>query len=119
MEATEIVMLAARVWAGVVMFAHGLNHARTQEGTANWFRKVGFKAPEMNAKMAAASELAIGLGEHIQESNLSFTVRHGDPVHNGKVSRITRDAITFDLTEYGITRAFTMKLVNPQERANK
>jgi hypothetical protein len=61
----------------------------------------------------------IAVLEHIQESNLSFTVRHGDPVHNGKVSRITRDAITFDLTEYGITRAFTMKLVNPQERANK
>ena len=62
MEVTEIVVLAARVWAGVVMLAHGVNHARTQEGTANWFRKVGFKAPEMNAKMAAASEVAIGLG---------------------------------------------------------
>jgi len=62
MEAVEAVVLAARVWAGVVMLAHGINHARTQEGTANWFRKVGFKAPEMNAKMAAATELAIGLG---------------------------------------------------------
>lgn len=62
MEATEIVVLIARVWAGVVMLAHGMNHARTQEGTADWFRRIGFRAPEMNAKMAAATELAIGLG---------------------------------------------------------
>lgn len=62
MDVIEVVMLAGRVWAGVVMLAHGINHARTQEGTANWFSKVGFKAPEMNARMAAASEVAIGLG---------------------------------------------------------
>ncbi len=62
MEVIEYVVLAARVWAGVVMLAHGINHARSQEGTANWFQKIGFKAPEMNAKMSAASELAIGLG---------------------------------------------------------
>lgn len=62
MEVTEFVVLAARVWAGVVMLAHGINHARSLEGTANWFRKVGFKSPEMNARMSAAGELAIGLG---------------------------------------------------------
>lgn len=62
MEATEIVVLAARVWAGVVMVAHGVNHARSQEGTANWFEKIGFRAPDINAKMSAATELAIGFG---------------------------------------------------------
>ncbi len=57
--------------------------------------------------------------ENIKESNLSFTVRPGDPVHNGHVARITRDAVTFDLTEFGITRSYTLKLVPSQERAGK
>ncbi|HEX6222110.1 MAG TPA: DoxX family protein [Acidimicrobiia bacterium] len=62
MDALEIVMLVARVWAGVVMLAHGINHARSQEGTAAWFDKVGFRSPALNARMAAVTEIAIGLG---------------------------------------------------------
>lgn len=62
MDIVETAILVARVWAGVVMFAHGLNHARSFEGTANWFAKVGYKSPQMNARLSAASELAIGLG---------------------------------------------------------
>jgi hypothetical protein len=57
--------------------------------------------------------------EHVKESNLSFTVRQGDPVHNGRVSRILREAVTFDITEFGISRSFTLKLVPTQERAGK
>lgn len=62
MDITETAILVARVWAGVVMLAHGLNHARTLDGTTNWFAKVGYKSPQMNARLSAASELAIGLG---------------------------------------------------------
>ena len=61
---TELDVVAAllRLWAGTVMIAHGLNHARTQEGTAKWFASKGFKSPELNAKVSAASEILIGLG---------------------------------------------------------
>ena len=56
---TELDVVAAllRLWAGTVMIAHGLNHARTQEGTAKWFASKGFKSPELNAKVSAGSEI--------------------------------------------------------------
>jgi hypothetical protein len=57
--------------------------------------------------------------QHVKESSVSFTVKQGDPVHNGRVSRITRDAVTFDITEYGISRSYSLKLVSMQERAKK
>ena len=57
--------------------------------------------------------------EHNRETGLSFTVKQGDPVHNGRVSRITRDAVTFDISEYGISRSYSLKLVSSQERAKK
>lgn len=60
MEPSEVVVTALRLWLGVVMLAHGVSHARTQEGTANWFAKKGFRQPALNAKASAAGELAIG-----------------------------------------------------------
>jgi putative oxidoreductase len=42
------------------MIAHGVNHARTIDGTANWFEKVGFRSPRLNAYLSAGNELAIG-----------------------------------------------------------
>jgi putative oxidoreductase len=61
MEQIDTTMLVLRVWMGIVMLAHGINHARTQEGTARWFEKVGFKSPELNARLSAGNEIAIGL----------------------------------------------------------
>jgi putative oxidoreductase len=61
MNEIDVAMLVLRLWLGVVMAAHGINHARTQEGTANWFAKVGFKSPELNARLSAGNEIAIGL----------------------------------------------------------
>ncbi|HEU4321485.1 MAG TPA: DoxX family protein [Acidimicrobiia bacterium] len=61
METVDFAMLALRVWLGVVMIAHGINHARSIPGTTNWFRKVGFRAPRLNALLSAGNELAIGL----------------------------------------------------------
>jgi putative oxidoreductase len=58
----DFAMLVLRCWLGVVMLAHGINHGRDLEGTARWFGKVGFKAPDLNAKLSAANEIAIGLG---------------------------------------------------------
>jgi hypothetical protein len=53
--------------------------------------------------------------EHNRESGVSFTVKQGDPVHNGRVSRITRDQVTFDISEYGISRSYSLKLVSNKE----
>lgn len=61
-ETIDVAMLVLRVWLGIVMLAHGINHARSQEGTAQWFAKVGFKSPKLNARLSALSEVAIGLG---------------------------------------------------------
>lgn len=61
MEAVDIAALILRVWAGVVMIAHGINHGRNLEGTATWFARVGFKAPRLNAQLSFLNEIAIGL----------------------------------------------------------
>lgn len=61
MESVDLVMLTLRVWAAVVMLAHGVNHARSLEGTARWFEKVGFRSPRLNAMLSAGNEIAIGL----------------------------------------------------------
>jgi putative oxidoreductase len=62
MEITDIGLAVLRCWAGVVMLAHGINHARNQEGTATWFAKVGYKSPELNARLSSLTEIAVGLG---------------------------------------------------------
>lgn len=62
MNEIDVAMLVLRVWLGIVMLAHGVNHARSQEGTAQWFEKKGFKSPQLNARLSALSEIAVGLG---------------------------------------------------------
>jgi putative oxidoreductase len=62
LEINDLALLALRLWAGVVMLAHGINHGRTLEGTARWFAKVGFRSPELNARLSFMNEIAIGLG---------------------------------------------------------
>ena len=61
MNEFDAAMLVLRLWMGAVMIAHGVNHARTQEGTARWFEKVGFRSPELNARLSAGNEILIGL----------------------------------------------------------
>ncbi|MEX1271095.1 MAG: DoxX family protein, partial [Acidimicrobiia bacterium] len=60
MDAVELAVTAVRVWLGVVMVAHGLNHARSLDGTAKWFGKVGFKLPRRQAQVSAFGEVTIG-----------------------------------------------------------
>lgn len=59
---TDFALAALRIWAGVVLVAHGWNHGRNLQGTAAWFGKVGFRSPMLNARMSAFNEIAIGLG---------------------------------------------------------
>lgn len=62
MDQVDIALLVLRVWAGIVMIAHGINHGRSLEGTAGWFAKVGFRQARMNAFLSAGMEVAVGLG---------------------------------------------------------
>jgi len=61
MEPIEIVITVVRVWLGVVMTAHGVNHARSLDGTAKWFGSKGFRQATMQARGSAFGEIAIGL----------------------------------------------------------
>ena len=62
MEAIDLATLGLRLWLGAVMLAHGINHARSIDGTASWFRGVGFRSSRLQARASAAGEIAIGLG---------------------------------------------------------
>jgi hypothetical protein len=57
--------------------------------------------------------------EHNREAGVSFTVKEGDPVHNGRVARITHDAVTFDISEYGISRSYSLRLVSATKEGAK
>lgn len=62
MTAFDTALLILRLWLGIVMLAHGFNHARSIDSTASWFESKGFRQPKLNARASAAGELAIGLG---------------------------------------------------------
>jgi len=62
MNATDLAILILRLWLGVVMLAHGTNHARSIDGTASWFASKGFRKARSNAMASAGAEIAIGLG---------------------------------------------------------
>lgn len=61
MNEIDIALLVVRLWAGIVMLAHGINHARSLEATARWFESVGFSSPRLNALLSAANEIAIAV----------------------------------------------------------
>jgi putative oxidoreductase len=61
MTAIDVVLLMFRLWVAVVIIAHGVNHGRTQDGTAKWFASKGFSSPQLNARISALNEILIGL----------------------------------------------------------
>ena len=42
------------------MIAHGLRHARTLDGTAGWFKSIGFRQHRLQAQLSAAVEIGAG-----------------------------------------------------------
>jgi putative oxidoreductase len=52
--------LILRATLGATMIAHGAKHGRTIEGTAGWFRSIGFREPELQARLSAAVEVGAG-----------------------------------------------------------
>ena len=61
MKTIDIALLLLRVWAGIVIIAHGIKHGQNLSGTANWFQSKGFKSAKVNAFISSAAEIAIGL----------------------------------------------------------
>jgi putative oxidoreductase len=60
MTPLDAAALVLRLWLAVVMLRHGWHHARSLEGTANWFASKGFRHARIQSRMSAAGELAIG-----------------------------------------------------------
>lgn len=56
--------------------------------------------------------------EEVNGSGATYTLKENDPIQNGKVFKITPDEVTFELTEFGITRRFAMQLPVIQEGGN-
>jgi putative oxidoreductase len=62
MDVLDYVLLALRLWLGIVIIAHGIGHARNVDGTAEWFASKGFRPARPIARMSGLGELAIGAG---------------------------------------------------------
>jgi putative oxidoreductase len=62
MDAIDVAGLALRAWLGVVMVAHGVNHARSLDGTTRWFASAGFSRPRLVAMGSAIGETTVGVG---------------------------------------------------------
>jgi putative oxidoreductase len=60
MEQLDFALSVVRLWVGLVMVMHGLNHGRNLDGTARWFGSVGFKHPKFNARLSSFGEILIG-----------------------------------------------------------
>ncbi|MFE6820910.1 DoxX family protein [Streptomyces sp. NPDC057690] len=56
----DLARLLLRVALGGTMVAHGVKHGRSLEGTARWFRSIGFRSPEFQARASAVVETAAG-----------------------------------------------------------
>jgi len=62
-DALNLALAIARVWIGVVIFAHGAKHlvaVRSGPGMANWFESLGLKPGRLHAWMVTLTELAAG-----------------------------------------------------------
>ncbi|HTR94455.1 MAG TPA: DoxX family protein [Trebonia sp.] len=59
-QSAELAKLLLRGALGGTMIAHGLRHARTLDGTAGWFKSIGFREHRLQAQLSAAVEIGAG-----------------------------------------------------------
>jgi putative oxidoreductase len=59
-QSAELAKLLLRGALGGTMIAHGLRHARTLDGTAGWFKSIGFRQHRLQAQLSAAVEIGAG-----------------------------------------------------------
>lgn len=60
MSGTDVARWALRAVVGGTMIAHGVRHGRTLDGTAGWFRSIGFRNPQLQAAASAVVEVGAG-----------------------------------------------------------
>jgi putative oxidoreductase len=61
--AVNLALAAARVWVGVVMFAHGWRHVKALQsgpGMANWLESLGLRPGALHAQLLTWTEIGIG-----------------------------------------------------------
>jgi putative oxidoreductase len=56
----DLARLLLRGTLGGTMIAHGVKHGRTLDGTAKWFGGLGFRKPELQARLSATIEVGSG-----------------------------------------------------------
>lgn len=54
-------LLVLRLVTGLVILAHGVNHARGRRRTTAWFDSIGFRNPELQWFASTAGEIAVGV----------------------------------------------------------
>ena len=62
-NAENLAQLVARVWVGIVMFAHGWRHVKALQsgpGMANWLESLGLRNGAMQAQLLTWTEVALG-----------------------------------------------------------
>jgi putative oxidoreductase len=60
MNSIDWAMLVLRVGTGLVILAHGVNHARGRDRTTAWFESVGFRNADLQWLASTSSELVVG-----------------------------------------------------------
>ncbi|WP_326818549.1 DoxX family membrane protein [Streptomyces sp. NBC_01762] len=60
MDGIDVARYGLRAVVGGTMIAHGLRHGSTLDGTAQWFRSVGFRGARLQAAASAAVEVGAG-----------------------------------------------------------
>ncbi|MFD7205674.1 DoxX family protein [Streptomyces sp. NPDC059893] len=61
MSGTDLARYGLRAAVGGTLIAHGLRHGRTLDGTAAWFRSVGFRRARLQAAASTAVEVGAGV----------------------------------------------------------
>jgi putative oxidoreductase len=80
MDTIDIGLLIIRSWVGLVIVIHGVNHARSLDGTANWFESIGFRSARLQAVNSAVVEigagalLILGLGTSLAAAGIFATM---------------------------------------------
>ena len=62
-DALNFALLVARVWVGIVMFAHGWRHVKALQsgpGMANWLESLGLRNGSLQAQLLTWSEVVVG-----------------------------------------------------------
>lgn len=80
MDTVDIGLLIIRSWVGLVILLHGVNHARSLDGTANWFESIGFRSARLQAinsavvEIGAGAMLILGLGTSLAAAGIFATM---------------------------------------------